>query len=347
MLRKKVKRTVATAARSAGVFRLLADSRWRSSRLLILGYHGIALEDEYKWDDSLYLSPERFRSRMAAIKRTNCTVLDLQQGLDMLATGTLPPRAVVLTFDDGTYDFYRIACPILKEFGYRATLYLTTYYVRREFPVAPVAWRYMMWKRQGSMVDASTVVGKSLMFDLRTREGRDEASSRMWNAAEERGFNGEQRNEMSAQLAELLDFDYEEFRRKRILQLLRPAEVKAVAAQGISVQLHTHRHRSASDRQTYLRELDENRQHISDIVGNEPRHFCYPNGNHKPEYVGWLREAGVISATTCNVGLTDQATERLLLPRLVDTSSLSDAEFEGWLTGFEELLPHRSRRRSA
>ena len=93
----------------------------------------------------------------------------------------------------------------------------------------------------------------------------------------------------------------------------------------------------------YLREIEDNKREIVDLVGTEPSHFCYPSGNHKPEYVQWLRNAGIESATTCDVGMAKRSMDRLLLPRLVDTSSLSDDEFEGWLTGFGALLPHRKR----
>jgi peptidoglycan/xylan/chitin deacetylase (PgdA/CDA1 family) len=338
-----MKRTVVAAGRSSGMFKLLADSQWRNSRLLILGYHSFPLKDEVEWNPALYMAPGQFRSRMEAIRRHDCTVLELGVALDLLQANKLPPRSVVLTFDDGTCDFYEIACPILKEFGYPATLYLTTYYVTHPFPVTPGVWRYMFWNKRRSVVETGGLLGDNARFDLRTREGRDEAVMRLAAFAGSQGFNGEQRNRLTRQLAELLGFDYEDLCRRRMFHLLRPADVKAVAAQGVSVQLHTHRHYSPDDREQYLREIEDNKREIVDLVGTEPRHFCYPSGAHKPQYVQWLRDAGIESATTCDLGIVERSTDRLLLPRLVDTSSLSDEEFEGWLAGFGALLPHRKR----
>ncbi|MGA8270297.1 MAG: polysaccharide deacetylase family protein [Candidatus Sulfotelmatobacter sp.] len=341
---KSLKRAVVAAGRSAGVFTLLARSHWRSSRLLILGYHGVSLEDEHQWNGALYLSPEKFRSRMEAIKRNRCTVLALEEALDLLRIGKLPPRCVVLTFDDGTYDFYKIAYPILKEYGYPATLYVATYYIMHQYPVAPGTWSYMLWKKQGSVVDASNLLGENVTFDLRTPVGRAEALARIRSFAAAQAFTAEQRDVLSMQLAQLLGFDYATFCRKRMIQLLRPEELKAVATQGVSVQLHTHHHLSGKDRETYLGEINENRGQIVGIVGHNPCHFCYPSGNYKPEYVAWLREAGIESATTCDPGIAARATDRLLLPRLIDALSLSDIEFEGWLAGFGALLPRRRLR---
>jgi peptidoglycan/xylan/chitin deacetylase (PgdA/CDA1 family) len=326
------------------MFKLLADSRWRNSRLLILGYHSLPLKDELEWNPALYMAPEQFRSRMEAIRRQDCAVLELSVALDLLQANKLPPRSVVLTFDDGTYDFHKIACPILREFGYPATLYLTTYYVTHPFPVTPGVWQYMFWSKRHSVVDTGGMLGDNAPFDPRTREGRHDAVMRLRAFAKSQGFNAEQRNHLTRQLAGLLGFDYEDLCRTRMFHLLGPEDVKAVAAQGVSVQLHTHRHTSPDDREEYLRGIEDNKREIVDLVGTEPHHFCYPSGNHKPQYVQWLRDAGIESATTCDVGMVERSMDRLLLPRLVDTSSLSDLEFEGWLTGFEALLPHRERR---
>ncbi|MGO9863880.1 MAG: polysaccharide deacetylase family protein [Terriglobales bacterium] len=341
---KKIKRAVVAAGKSSGAFRLMADSAWRRDRLLILGYHGVSLEDEHEWNGALYLSPAKFRARMEAIQRHRCNVLPLHQALDLLRLRQLPPRSVVLTFDDGTYDFYKNVCPVLKEFGYPATVYLATYWMTLQLPVVPGAWSYMLWKKRDSVIDASSLFDQSVTFDLRTPEGRTEALTQLRARADSLDLDGVRRDAMSRQLADLLGFDYQEFYSKRIIQLLRPDEVKAVASSSVAVELHTHHHRTAKDRETYIGELQENRRQINGMLGSNPIHFCYPSGNHKPEHLPWLREAGVVSATTCVPGIVSVSTNPLQMPRLVDTSSLSDVQFEGWLAGFGALLPHRVKR---
>ena len=71
------------------------------------------------------------------------------------------------------------------------------------------------------------------------------------------------------------------------------------------------------------------------------RHFCYPSGVYRAEFLPWLREAGVQTATTCDPGLASSQTEPLLLPRLVDTSNLSALDVEGWMTGMSAFFMPR------
>src|SRR5262249_7149897 len=145
--------------------------------------------------------------------------------------------------------------------------------------------------------------------------------------------------QVSRQLAQLVGFDYWEFRSKRMLQLLRPEELKSVAASGVSVQLHTHHHRIPDQKQSYMKEIIENRLQISGILRSNTNNFCYPSVQFGAAQLPWLREAGVLSATTCEPGMASGSSEPLLLPRLIDTSFLSEVEFEGWLAGFGGLLP--------
>jgi hypothetical protein len=61
----------------------------------------------------------------------------------------LPPRAVTLTFDDGTCDFALRAMPLLAAHEAPATVYLTTYHVRSQFPIFGPMSSYLLWKSPG------------------------------------------------------------------------------------------------------------------------------------------------------------------------------------------------------
>jgi hypothetical protein len=76
------------------------------------------------------------------------------------------------------------------------------------------------------------------------------------------------------------------------------------------------------------------------MLDRAPKHFCYPSGYWRPEFLPWLKEAGVRSATTGEPGIAERAADPLLLPRVMDSEWVSTIEFEGWLTG----LPFRFQR---
>lgn len=328
----------------SGLFGLASSSRYRNSRLLVLGFHGVSLEDEDQWDPALYLSVQNFQRRMEALQRARCNVVSLDEGLRLVAEGKLPERAVALTFDDGTYDFYKVVWPILKTLGYPATLYLTTYYVQLQYPSTPGIWSYMLWKAKGSRINARDVLGVDVEFNIADQAGRAEALRRIVSHANSERMDGAQRNELSARLARALGLDFEALVASRIIQLLKPEEVSELAQDGVSVQMHMHRHCSPPARETYLDNLQTNRSLISGLTRSEPSHFCYPSGEYTTESVGWLRDYGIASATTCDVGLMSTKSDPLLVPRLIVTSTLSEVAFESWLVGIGAIVSSGGRK---
>lgn len=338
---RNLKQISLTTGKHCGLFKLASASGFRNSRVLVLGYHGVSLEDEHCWDPSLYLSADTFRRRMEALKRSRCTVLSLEDALSRIDANKLPERSVVLTFDDGTYDFYRIAWPILREFGYPATVYLTTYYVEHRYPSTPGIWSYLLWKANGSRVSARELLGKDVIFNLEDESGRAEALRQIRAFVGSANIDANYRNIFSEKLANVLGLDFTLISDSRILQLMRPEEVHELARDGVSVQMHMHVHVSPPVRATYIDNLEANHKFITKLTGSAPNHFCYPSGCYSQENVGWLREWGIESATTCEPGLFSAKTERLLIPRLIDGSAMSDTVFESWLVGIGALLPHR------
>jgi peptidoglycan/xylan/chitin deacetylase (PgdA/CDA1 family) len=315
-MKRTLKNAVLRTLRSTGVFSV--SSRLRKDSLVILCYHGISLRDEHAWEGGLYIPPDRFRQALEWLRDWSANVLPLGEALNRLRTGTLPPRSVVLTFDDGFYDFYRFAWPLLSGFGYPCTLYLTTYYTRYRLPIFNLVVSYLIWKGSDSAL---------------SREARYSEVQRHMDRAAALNLTTEGKDAAARQLADSLGIDYDEILRDRLFQIMAPDEVRAVAEGGIDIQLHTHRHRTPTDRDLFIREIRDNAQSIRELTGQTPTHFCYPSGVTSSEFLPWLNECGIESATTCVPGLARADTDPLLLPRYLDGCGVARLDFESWLCG--------------
>lgn len=325
-------------AEATGVSHLLSGSAWRRHRLLILCYHGVSKYDEHEWG-GLYISPETFRRRMEFVARARCKVLPLSEAVQRLQSGTLPDRAVVITFDDGLHDFFSVAFPIVESFGYPVTLYLTTYYVEFNRPVFDPMCSYLLWKgRRKQQLEWPEVFPTPVALD---DAGRQRATATIKQFAISRKLSGREKDDLLAALAGRLDLDYQELCQKRVMHLITPEEARGLADRGVDLQYHTHRHRVYRSRERMFAELEDNRRRITAFTAQEPRHFCYTGGFYLPEYPAYMKDYGMLSATTCEPGLCTSKTNPMLLPRLVDTTGISDLEFRAWLDGTAELLPKR------
>lgn len=327
--------------KGAGVFDLVANSRWRRDRLLILCYHGISLEDEHLWRPFLYLSTAQLANRLEALHSMGCSVLPLGEALNRLRARDLPPCSVAITFDDGTYDFYKRAYPLLKQQGFPVTVYQTTYYSERALPVFNLMCSYMLWKRREKLTIDARELGLSESMDVRTELGRHRIVRGLIDRSERENLDGQQKNDVARRLADILEIDYSALMKKRILQLMNGQELAEIAADGVDVQLHTHRHRTPEEEQLFRREIIENRQRIQAVTGKNATHFCYPSGIYRRQFFGWLEKENIASATTCDSGFATRNGNRYLVPRLVDTTGRTQLEFDSWLSGVGALLSLR------
>jgi peptidoglycan/xylan/chitin deacetylase (PgdA/CDA1 family) len=327
--------------KKSGFFDRVADSRWRRDRLLILCYHGTALEDEHLWRPRLYIQPERLAQRLEILKRGGYAVLPLGEAIQRLKTGILPSRSVAITFDDGTHDFYQAAYPLLKTSGFPVTVYQTTYHTDFQRPIFNLIASYMLWKRRGTVIEDGRELGLSQPLDLRDEVGRHKVVRALMDLAEREKMTGHQKDGLAARLAQFLGIDYQALIGKRMLQLMSASELQEVARNGVDIQLHTHRHRTPEDEELFAREIRDNRARIRELIGSTPEHFCYPGGVYRPQFLEWLAKQQVLSATTCDTGLATRTSAPLLLPRYIDNQVRSEIEFEAWLAGIGDLLAFR------
>jgi peptidoglycan/xylan/chitin deacetylase (PgdA/CDA1 family) len=336
-----LRRTALTTLKAAGVFHLVKNSPWRRQRLLILCYHGIAQEDENEWRPYLYISSQTLERRLEILRKGGYTVLPLDEAVQRLFQKDLPPRSLVLTFDDGTYDFYKLGYPLVKKFGFPVTVYLTTYYSDHQRPIFVLMCSYLLWKARHLGTVKLDEFGIKDLVDLRSETARQAAEKLLAQWVDSLDITGDQKDQIAGRLAQRLGIDYQDLCRKRILHLMKEEEVNQLAREGVDFQLHTHRHRTPRNEELFLKEIRENRARIVSVTGRPAQHFCYPSGAYRPEFLPWLEQEGVVSATTCDTGIAHSRNNPLLLHRLVDTSGRSELEFEGWTSGVSQFISSR------
>lgn len=302
-----MKAQVLAAADRLGLFALARRASAR--RLRILCYHGLWTTPGFQYGDRLFMPPELFERRMTRLKRSGQPVLGLDAAVDALAADRLPDRAVVITIDDGWASTHTHMLPVLEALALPATVYVTSWYVGRDLPIVNKAVDYL-YERQGRSGGEARATAQAI--DALPVEQRGAAL-----------------RELSAALGGPLTW-WE----TRQFHLMTEAEVADCARRGMDVQLHTHRHVAAPA--TLEHELVENRDRLARWTGlpeSHFAHFCYPSGEYEPDAEPILSRLGMRSATLTDQGTNARGTNPLRLRRFLDGRSVSDAEFDAYLSG--------------
>src|SRR5579864_2317351 len=98
----------------------------------ILAYHSISENLFGKLDPyhQINTSAQVFSEQMKWLRRSGYRAIHLAEMLGALESAQDLSKTVVLTFDDGYQDFYTEAFPILKQCGFRATVFLASDRIR-------------------------------------------------------------------------------------------------------------------------------------------------------------------------------------------------------------------------
>ena len=202
----------------------------------------------------------------------------------------------------------------------------------------------MLWSRAGRSAPGE-LIAEPDPLDNSGPAVRARSVERIYAHAEGNGLDGAGKNALLRSLAKAVGFPYDELVATRRLCMMSADEVRAVAAAGIDVHLHTHRHDIPHGPDGLERELADNRAALAEMGVTSTAHFCYPNGRSRREMWDTLRRNGVRSATTCDAGPVSAESERYALPRFLDSESVSQVEFEAWASGFLPLVDRLFGRR--
>lgn len=96
-----------------------------SPPITVLMYHQVGRFNNPKLHRPVYCDVGRFRRQMAWLYWFGYNVISWDDAYACLFQGKpIPPRAVVLTFDDGCENFHEYAWPVLKKYNFPVTMFL-------------------------------------------------------------------------------------------------------------------------------------------------------------------------------------------------------------------------------
>lgn len=251
----------------------------------------------------------RFDWQMALLRRY-CNPIGLGDGVQRLRRGTLPSRAVAVTFDDGYADNATVALPILQRHEVAATFFVATGFLdggRMWNDTVIEAIR----RAEGEHIDL-TDIGLTAV-PLRDAAARGAVAEKILGSVKhlhpvERLAKVEAlRERVSARLPDDL--------------MMTSAQVRQLADAGMEIGAHTVNHpilRSLSPAEATL-EISTSRDRLRGIIGRKVTAFAYPNGRPGDDYTERDRDLvaslGFDYAPSTRRGVATQQTDHYQLPR--------------------------------
>ncbi len=327
-------------------------------RCIILSYHRIA--DPPHDPNLLSVAPRHFEQHLEVLAEMY-RPMSLSRLTNDLGEGTLREGALSITFDDGYADNLTSAQPLLEDYGFPATFFVTSGYVAtgREFWWDELQ-RIMLESRTLPDPLELTIDGKRFSWQLDggkpPPQGSDGALSG-WNVGMATAPTPRHRAFLEIQ-ALLRDLPLEQRERaleglRRSSQVragearheyrpLRPRELRKLArSPWVQVGAHgvTHTRLASLSRGRQRAEIVGTKTWLEKEIGQKIRFFAYPyggKGDYTRDTVDLVREAGFRGACASYPGWVQPSTDPYQLPRFV-VYDWDGREFEKQLRAYYKL----------
>ena len=258
------KRQVMRALEALGGFRAL---QWlHKEKTQILMYHRILDIPAVRG-----ISPELFEQQLAYISK-HFRVVPIETLLAELQHHQVQPYTLALTFDDGHYDFYENAWPLLKKYKLPATLYVTTGFVDSQCWLWPDLIKYLLLNSRTRELTLAPL--SSFTLDA-------ENLNRCWSTIGDYCLTLDvaARNHFIEKIAEACGVDIPAQPRKPF-SAVTWEELREMHAEGLGIGSHTVSHPLLSKlNATALKdELQQSADMLQKHLGIRAMGICYPNG---------------------------------------------------------------------
>jgi len=267
-------------------FLWIYEEIFSKTNLRILTYHSI---DKISFTClEMEQSPENFKQQMEYLHK-NYNIISLPQFLAFRKNGhCLPPKSVLITFDDGYRDNFLNAYPILRALDMPAAIFIAPRFIDNLEVFYFDVIRHGIYRKAGETIDLRE-------FDLGLHF--------LWNnelylvsvinflTTALKGLDANLRQQKLAGICRRLDYDPRELTKKKIY--LDWADVLEMSRNGIEFGSHSlsHAHLASSPANDLRNELSHSKQIIEEKLGKEIQTLAYPFGSRDAYNQGVAQQA--------------------------------------------------------
>jgi peptidoglycan/xylan/chitin deacetylase (PgdA/CDA1 family) len=281
-----------------------AFMRRANDRLAVLAYHGI--DDLDRFRQHLDFLEERFR------------LVSLEELLSAIRGGeALPPRSVLLTFDDGERSVLESAAPELLARGIPSAVFVVVGLIGTDLPFWWVEAEALAVRARHRQGDAET------SFDLLLRKLKRVPDEERIGTLDRLREGAPDLKVRSAQLT--------------------AAELTELEASGMAVASHslTHPCLSRCEPRKVKMEVEESSRILIEMLGHSPRAFAYPDGDCSDEVRRMIADAGYEAAFLFDHRLSARAVaEPLRISRVRINSTTTLDRFATIVSGLHPAIHH-------
>lgn len=285
------------------------------NKLQILIYHRVLDEADPMRPGEMDV--HLFESQMR-ILRQHFNPLSLSDGLQKLKVGTLPKRAVAITFDDGYKDNLTHAWPILKRYNLKPTIFVATGFLNDG-----IMWNDAIIELIRLCQDVLDLT-KDKLGRMHVGTLSEKLTTARYLIQSLKYCHPDLRDEIIDKIKSSVNTPLP-------MNLMMTVEdIKQLASEGVEIGAHTVTHPILSKIpfETAETEIMESKLFLEGVIGERIKYFAYPNGNPGVDYHlshrNFLKTAGFEAGFSTWWAAVNQHMDLYQLPRFTpwDTSPL-------------------------
>ncbi|GAA6204825.1 polysaccharide deacetylase family protein [Thalassotalea sp. SU-HH00458] len=293
---------------------LLSIIYWRTriklkeNPLAILYFHHVfEHNNEYHPDDII---ADEFDRKIKFLNK-HFNILTMSEAMEKLEAKQLPPKALVITFDDGYQDNFTIAAPILKKHNCPSTFFISTSGVDKGY----------LWNDEVEQLISNTSVKKisaKIIGEQILIENQDDKINAFQQLLSKLKFLSH--NERTIQIKRLKDeLGDVEFQRT----MMTHEQIKQLHQDGFTIGAHTHSHTILTTETIDIcrEELLKNKNSLEATINDSIKYIAFPNGlferDYQQKHYGIAKEMNFQAGFSTNDGGAISLTNTYTIPRFM------------------------------